>query len=284
LAVKCHFSKIAAHIFLAASAEKSRRALSPQEEIHGTPGAAPDPMNLNLEGKTGVITGASKGIGYAVAESMAAANGNLVLCARHQTEIDEAARRLSEIGSGKKIGVVCDVRHHAEVQKLIATAIEQFDRVDVLINNAGMGRFARMGELTPETWHQIIETNLNGAYYASHEAIPHMVRQGGGWIINIGSLAGKSPFAGGAAYNASKFGLLGFSEAMMLDVRHQGIRVSCIMPGSVETHFNGAAPGASDWKLQPEDIAEMVMDLLGFESRALPSRVEMRPSRPPRKG
>jgi 3-oxoacyl-[acyl-carrier protein] reductase len=139
-------------------------------------------------------------------------------------------------------------------------------------------------EMSPEHWHQVIETNLNGVYYACHEAIPHLRARGGGWIINIGSLAGKNPFAGGAAYNASKFGLLGFSEAMMLDVRNEGIRVCCIMPGSVDTYFNGKEPKPENgWMIQPEDIARLVMELLAFPENALPSRIEIRPSRPPRR-
>lgn len=241
-------------------------------------------MRVDLDGKCAIVTGASKGIGYSIAEGLVHAGVNTVICSRDHEEIEDAARALSQLGSGSAIGVVCDVRRHEDVQNLVNAAIDRFDRVDILINNAGVGGFAPMGELTPETWHRVIETNLNGVFYACHEAIPHMTRQGEGWIINIGSLAGKNPFAGGAVYNASKFGLLGFSEAMMLDLRHRGIRVSCVMPGSVETHFSGAPDGTADWKLQAEDIAEMVMDLLAFHPRALPSRVEMRPSRPPKKG
>jgi 3-oxoacyl-[acyl-carrier protein] reductase len=249
---------------------------------------------VKLEGQTALVTGASKGIGYATAAAIAAAGGNVVVCARNVEELEAAVQRLDELGEGAVLGVPSDVRRYEEVQGLVAATVERFDRIDVLVNNAGVGGYAPMGELHPDTWHRVIETNLNGVFYACHEAIPHMIRQGQGWIINIGSLAGKNPFAGGAAYNASKFGLVGFSEAMMLDVRHQGIRVSCIMPGSVETHFSGPGltergagiqPGSGGgWKLQAEDIAEMVMDLLAFPARALPSRVEMRPSQPPRKG
>jgi 3-oxoacyl-[acyl-carrier protein] reductase len=240
-------------------------------------------MRIDLTGRTAVVTGASKGIGFAVAEALADAGADVVMCARNEAGIVEAAGRISERGKGAAVPVACDIRSHDDVRRLITTAVERFDRLDVLVNNAGVGGFAPMGELSPETWHQVIETNLNGAFYASHEAIPHMARRGDGWIINVGSLAGKHAMPGGAAYNASKFGLLGFSEAMMLDVRHLGIRVSCIMPGSVETHFGGTPDGSGAWKLQPEDIAEAVIDLLAFPSRALPSRVEMRPSRPPRK-
>jgi 3-oxoacyl-[acyl-carrier protein] reductase len=245
-------------------------------------------MGVSLRGKTAVVTGASKGIGYEIAAAMAAAEANLVVCARNAEEIAAAAREISGLGSGEVIGVTCDVRVQDDVRRLIGRAVEEFDRIDILVNNAGVGGFGPVDELSPDTWHQVIETNLNGVYYACHEAIPHMKRQGNGaWIINIGSLAGKNPFAGGAAYNASKFGLLGFSEAMMLDVRQHNIRVTCIMPGSVETHFSGtgshAGGGAGDWKLQSEDIARMVMDLLAFPPRALPSRIEMRPTKPPKR-
>jgi NADP-dependent 3-hydroxy acid dehydrogenase YdfG len=134
-----------------------------------------------------------------------------------------------------------------------------------------------------EQWQRMIETNLNGVFYCCHEAIPHLKRSDGGWIINIASLAGKNVFAGGAAYNASKFGLVGFSEALMLDLREDDVRVNYIMPGTVATHFNDHTPNDQDaWKIQPEDIAELVMDLLAFHPRTLPSRIEVRPSRPPR--
>ncbi len=148
-----------------------------------------------------------------------------------------------------------------------------------------MGRFGAIGDLTEDDWHTVIDTNLTGVFHCTREALPHLRSRGGGWIINIGSLAGKNPFAGGAAYNASKFGLLGFSEAIMLDLRDQDVRVTCIMPGSVETHFNGNDPSEKGaWKIQPEDVAKLVMDLLAMPGRSLPSRIEIRPSRPPKKG
>jgi NAD(P)-dependent dehydrogenase (short-subunit alcohol dehydrogenase family) len=241
-------------------------------------------MKMELGGRTAIVTGGSKGIGYAVARRLAEANSNVVICARGEAEVAAAASELGALGEGAVIGVKADMRSFDDVRRLTTIAVERFGRLDILINNAGVGGFAPVDEISPQMWSQILETNLTGVFYASREAIPHMRERGEGWIINIGSLAGKNPFAGGAAYNASKFGLLGFSEAMMLDVRHHGIRVSCIMPGSVETHFSG--PGShsgADWKLQPDDIAEAVMDLLAFDSRALPSRVEIRPSRPPKK-
>jgi len=239
-------------------------------------------MRIDLAGKAAVVTGASKGIGYAVAADLVRSGAGVVLCARGRAEVEEAAARLSKEGPGVAVAVACDVRDHDDVRRLIATAGERFGRIDVLVNNAGIGGgFAPMGELTPETWRAVIETNLNGVYYTCHEVLPYMMRQGEGWIINIGSLAGRNPFAGGAAYNASKFGLLGFTEALMLDVRDAGIRVSTIMPGSVATHFSGGgARGGDAWKLWPEDVAEAVIDLLAYPGRALPSRIEMRPSRP----
>lgn len=243
-------------------------------------------MRPELSGQAAIVTGGSKGIGHATAVALAEAGADVVICSRNREEVEEVARELEGKGGGSVVGLVCDMRSYDAVRDLVDATVNRFGRVDILINNAGVGGFAPTDEISPDMWRQIIETNLNGAFYAAHEVIPHMRTQGGGWIINIGSLAGKNPFAGGAAYNASKFGLLGFSEAMMLDVRHYGIRVSCIMPGSVATHFGSGAhapDGSSDWKLQGEDIAEMVVDLLAFPTRALPSRVEMRPSQPPRK-
>ncbi len=241
-------------------------------------------MALDLSGRTAVVTGSSKGIGYAIAESLARAGANVTISARSEDEVKGAAERLNAEGAGEVIGVRCDVRSHDDVKAMIEATVGRFGGVDILINNAGVGAFAPMGELTPEQWSRVIETNLNGVYFACHEALPHMKGRGDGWIINIGSLAGKNPFAGGAAYNASKFGLVGFSEALMLDVRHEGIRVNYIMPGSVATYFNEHTPGEEDaWKIQPEDIAGLVMDLLAMNPRTLPSRIEVRPSQPPRK-
>ncbi len=236
-----------------------------------------------LEGTTAIVTGSSKGIGYAIAEAMAREGANVVVSARDEAEVQAAAQQLDQLGSGSVAAVRCDMRKHDDVRQLVAAAMD-LGGVDVLVNNAGVGRFGQVDEMSPEHWHQVIETNLNGVYYACHEAIPHLRARGGGWIINIGSLAGKNPFAGGAAYNASKFGLLGFSEAMMLDVRNEGIRVCCIMPGSVDTYFNGKEPKPENaWMIQPEDIARLVMELLAFPENALPSRIEIRPSRPPRR-
>ena len=240
-------------------------------------------MRADLRGKTAVVTGASKGIGYAIAAALAQAGANVVLCARSAEDVARACRELEGKGQGRVVGVTCDMRVYDEARRLIGRAVEEFDRIDILVNNAGVGVFAPIDELSVDDWHRVIETNLNGVFYACHAAIPHMKRRGGGYIINIASLAGKNPVLGGSAYNASKFGLVGFSEAMMLDVRHQGIKVSYVMPGSVATHFNDHTPSDADaWKIQPEDIGEMVADLLHMHPRTLPSKIEVRPSMPPK--
>ena len=208
----------------------------------------------------------------------------MVLCARSAEDVARACRELEGKGQGRVVGVTCDMRVYDEARRLIGRAVEEFDRIDILVNNAGVGVFAPIDELSVDDWHRVIETNLNGVFYACHAAIPHMKRRGGGYIINIASLAGKNPMLGGSAYNASKFGLVGFSEAMMLDVRHQGIKVSYVMPGSVATHFNDHTPSDADaWKIQPEDVAQIVIDLLAMPERTLPSRVEVRPTKPPKK-
>jgi NAD(P)-dependent dehydrogenase (short-subunit alcohol dehydrogenase family) len=172
------------------------------------------------------------------------------------------------------------VRRCEGCERLIARTIATFGRLDILVNNAGVGVFAPLETMTLEEWHRQIETNLDGVFYCCRAALPHL-KDAGGWVINVGSLAGRNAFAGGTAYNASKFGLLGFSEALMLEVRQHGVRVCCVMPGSVATEFGPGAGEGAEWKLRPEDVAQVVRDLLAFPARALPSRVEIRPSRPP---
>jgi 3-oxoacyl-[acyl-carrier protein] reductase len=239
-----------------------------------------------IRGKTAVVTGGSRGIGLAIAEALAAAGANVALGARTQQDVERAAAGLAERHrESHSIGVVCDVSVQADCETLIERAAGELGGVDILINNAGIGRFAPVAELTPDDWRAVIGTNLDGLFYCTHAALPHL-RKRGGWIINIGSLAGRNAFPGGAAYNASKFGLIGFSEALMQEVRHDGVRVSYIMPGSVATDFShpsGSGRSEDEWKVQPEDIAQIVMDLLRTPDRTLPSRVEVRPSRPPQK-
>jgi 3-oxoacyl-[acyl-carrier protein] reductase len=213
-------------------------------------------MLNTLQDKLCLVTGGNKGIGLAIAQALVNAGSQVAICGRGQSALDAAAKALGP----KSLAVRCDVRNYSEVQAMFARIVERFGGLDILVNNAGLGIFASVSELTAEQWCTVIETNLNGPFYCSREAIPLMRKRGGGYIINISSLAGKNAFAGAAAYNASKFGLNGFSEALMLDVRYDNIRVSYIMPGSVETGF-GHSSGPADWKLQAADIAAMTIDL-----------------------
>jgi 3-oxoacyl-[acyl-carrier protein] reductase len=229
-----------------------------------------------LARKVAVVTGGTRGIGLATARMLVQAGATVVVAARREGDVERVA---GELGP-RALGVACDVRRVDDCERLVARTVAAFDRLDILINNAGLGVFAPVEAMTLEDWHRQIETNLDGVFYCCRAALPH-IKKAQGWIINIGSLAGKNAFAGGAAYNATKFGLLGFSEALMLEVRHDGVRVSCVMPGSVATEFSGDAAGGSEWKLHAEDVAQVVRDLLAFPGRALPSRIEIRPSQPP---
>jgi 3-oxoacyl-[acyl-carrier protein] reductase len=239
----------------------------------------------DLSGRRAVVTGASRGIGRAIAEALADAGAGVVVAARTPADVDEVVRSLNRRhGDGRAVGVPCDVRAQDQCERLIEAAVSGLGGIDILVNNAGVGVFAPVSELRPEDWRTVIGTNLDGMFYCTHAALPHLVASGESWIINIGSLAGRNAFPGGAAYNASKFGLIGFSEALMQEVRHDGVRVSYIMPGSVATDFSHpSGRGDDDWKVRPEDIARIVLDLLAMPGRTLPSRVEVRPSRPPRK-
>jgi NAD(P)-dependent dehydrogenase (short-subunit alcohol dehydrogenase family) len=237
----------------------------------------------DLRGKTAVVTGATRGIGRAIAEALAAAGCNVVVSARHEPDCARVAAEITARQGGTVYGIACDVRSNAECHSLMANAVERFGGIDVLVNNAGIGGFRPVEEMEPEHWDAVIGTNLSGLFYCTHAALPHLKRAGAAWIINIGSLAGKNAFPGAAAYNASKFGLIGFSEALMQEVRHDGVRVSYIMPGSVATDFEGSGTPSGDWMIQPKDIAQIVLDLLAMPGRTLPSRVEVRPLRPPRR-
>jgi len=238
---------------------------------------------MRLEGKVAVVTGGSKGIGRAIAAALAEAGAGVVIAARRGGEVVRTAAELSEGSGSRVVGLAADVRSYDDCRRLVDHTVAELGRLDILVNNAGLGIFKPVAEMSAEEWLQQVETNLNGVFFATRAALPHLKRDGG-WIINIGSLAGKNAFPGGAAYNATKFGLIGFSEALMQEVRHDGVRVSYIMPGSVATHFGGGEPSDADaWKIQPEDVARIVLDLLATPERTLPSRVEVRPSRPPRK-
>ncbi|MDQ3803143.1 MAG: SDR family oxidoreductase [Acidobacteriota bacterium] len=239
---------------------------------------------MNYQGKTAIVTGGTKGIGRAIAEALLGEGMNVCIGARSMEEIGRAVRELDAENEGRVTGAACDVRSYEEVEALVAHAVEEFGGVDVLVNNAGVGLFKTVEETSPEEFRAVLETNLFGVFYCCRAALPEMKRRGGGYIVNISSLAGANPHPRMAAYNASKFGLNGFSEALMQEVRHDGVKVSYVMPGSVNTEFGGDTPSAEkSWQLQPEDVARVVVDLLRHDERSLPSRVEMRPSRPPKK-
>jgi len=238
-------------------------------------------MSENTENKVVVVTGGSRGIGRAISERLLAEGMKVAICGTRKENVESAIQRLSK--QGEVFGKVADVSQPGQVREFIASVMERFSRIDVLVNNAGTGTFRSVAELEPEAWTRMIGLNLSGVYYCCREVLPIFRQQGSGDIINISSLAGKNPFAGGAGYNASKFGLNGFSEAMMLDHRYDGVRVSSIMPGSVATEFGGSPATDADWKIAPEDIADVVVSLLRMPRRTTVSAVEIRPSRPPRK-
>ena len=239
---------------------------------------------MELNGKVAIVTGGTKGIGKAIAELLVTAGVNTSICGRHEDELEQAISDLSGRGEGDVTGTICDVRDYDQVTALFDHTTQVFGGVDILINNAGVGIFTTVENMSPEDFRAVLETNVSGVFYCCHQAIPLMKKRGGGYIINISSLAGANPHAEMAAYNASKFGLNGFSEALMQEVRHDGIKVSYIMPGSVNTEFGGDEPDPSkSWQLQPQDVANVVMDLLRHPDRTLLSRIEMRPSKPPKK-
>ena len=242
-------------------------------------------MTMTLSSKRAVVTGGSRGIGYAVARALVRAGAGVMICARNGKDVEAAVDSLRGSGTGSVLGQTCDVREPEQVRALIRSSVARLGRIDILINNAAALRaFKSVEEMTVEEWRTTIGTNLDGVFYGCHFAVPEMKKAGGGFIINISSLAGKNAFAGGSAYNASKFGLTGLSEALMEEVRHDDIRVAYIMPGSVNTKSRSSQDGSGDsWKLAPEDVAEVVIGILTQHPRCLVSRVEMRPSKPRKK-
>ncbi len=237
-------------------------------------------MNGTVKGKVAIVTGSTKGIGRAIAERLLAEGAQVAVSARNQSEVAAAVKELGR----NAVGHPCDVRRESDVKALFDETERAFGGVDILVNNAGVGFFKNLEEMSLDDWNSVIETNLTGVFLCSRAAIPRMRTRGGGYILNISSLAGRNAFPQATAYNASKFGLNGMSEALMQEVRYDGIKVSYLMPGSVATHFNGHTPGPEDaWKIQPADIAEIVIGLLTQDPRTLPSAVEIRPAKPPKK-
>ena len=238
---------------------------------------------MDLTDKTAIVTGGTKGIGRAIADALLAEGVSVCVSARHVDVIGRTSRPADK-SSGHEIMFPSDVRNYDHVTGLIAYTVKEFGGLDILINNAGIGMFETVEETSPEDFRAVLETNLFGVFYCCHAAIPEMKKRGGGYIINISSLAGANPHPRMAAYNASKFALNGFSEALMQEVRQDNIKVSYIMPGSVNTEFGGDSPSDDQsWQLTPADIARVAIDLLHHDDRALPSRIEIRPSKPPKK-
>jgi NAD(P)-dependent dehydrogenase (short-subunit alcohol dehydrogenase family) len=235
-----------------------------------------------LEGKSALVTGGSRGIGLAITRTLLDRGAQVFICATTQSGVGRAVTALAEKHGGRIGGTVCDVRDYEQVRGMMRQAERRYGGPDILVNNAGIGSFNNVEKMPPEEWRATVETNLSGVFYCCREVIPLMKRREGGYIINIGSLAGKNAFPGGAAYNATKFGLIGFSEALMQEVRYDHIRVSYVMPGSVNTEFGRSSEQepSKTWKLRPEDVATVVVNLLEMDPRALPSRVELRPSEP----
>lgn len=236
-----------------------------------------------LNSKVALITGGSKGIGFGVADALLTVGMNVAITSRSEDSAIEAAKKLSSPGRGKVLGLVADVRDYESMRDAVGVVMEKFGHLDLVVANAGIGHFGSIADLSVEKWKQTIDTNLSGVFYTVKAAV-EALKESQGYIITISSLAGTNFFEGGAAYNASKFGVTGMSQAIMLDLRKYGIKVSTIMPGSVATHFNDHEPSDKDsWKIQKEDIGQLVVDLLKMNPRTLPSKIEVRPTQPPQK-
>lgn len=240
---------------------------------------------MTLTGKVAVVTGGSRGIGLAIARALVSRGAKVAVTATSDATLRAAGDELAGAGGqGAVLAVKADVRQPADMEEAIGRAVSQFGGLDVLVNNAGIGLFRAVADMSIDEWRAIIDTNLSGVFYSCRAAIPHLRARGGGWIVNISSLASRHPFPEAAAYCASKAALNAFSEALMQEVRYDGIRVGYVMPGSIRTEFAARRPGSDEWRLSPDDVAQVVVDLLAHPSRSLPSSVEIRPSQPPRKG
>ena len=231
-----------------------------------------------LAGQLALVTGASRGIGLAVSEALLAEGAHVLLCARSPQGLKSVAAGLSDRFGERVSAHACDVSDPAAVEELFLAARERLGGLDILVNNAGVCHRGPIDELTPAQWRETIDINLNGAFFCSRAAVP-LLEPRRGFIVNVASRAGINAFPGGAAYNASKFGMIGLSEAMILDLRPRGIRVSYVMPGRVNTDFGGEDP--EDWHLTTEDVAAAILHALSYDERALASRIELRPYRPP---
>jgi 3-oxoacyl-[acyl-carrier protein] reductase len=242
-------------------------------------------MSVSLDGKVAIVTGGSRGIGYAIAAALLQQGAHVAISGMNKERLEKAEADLARAATGgaRVLIFAADVRDHLAVQSLVDETARRQGGIDILVNNAGVGWFGSVESQGHDEWRRVMDTNVTGLFNCCKAAVPHLRRRGGGYIVNISSLAGSNPFAGGVSYCASKAAVDAFSEALMQEVRHDGIRVSYIKPGSVNTDFMGAADPGNDWKLRPEDVAQTVVDLVSHDARSLPSRVDMRPSRPPKK-
>ena len=229
--------------------------------------------------KTAFITGGSRGIGLGVAHALVQIGYRVTITGRDQQRLADAERTLNALSPGSALALVCDVRSLDAQVQAVAETLRKFGSIDVLVANAGLGHFAPIDQLTVAQWQETIDTNLSGVFYSVHAALDAL-KASKGYIFTISSLAGTNFFAAGGAYNASKFGLTGFTQAIMMDLRQYGIRVATLMPGSVATDFSGKPAGDEGWKIQPEDIGQLIADLLRINPRTLPSKIEIRPSMP----
>lgn len=240
---------------------------------------------LRLSNKVAVVTGGSRGIGFATASRLLAEGCSVVILGSQPDGLDSARAELEALASAGRVAAIrCDVREHDDVAAALAAAAARFAGVDILVNCAGVGIFGPVAEMSVAQWRQVIDTNLTGVFNTCQAVLPHLRQRGGGWIINISSLSSTGAFANGAAYCASKSGLNAFSDALMQEVRYEGIRVACVLPGSVNTSFGGHGRGKSEGALMPEDVAEVIAGLVAHPSRSLPSRVDIRPAQPQKKG
>ena len=234
----------------------------------------------DLKNKVAYITGGTKGIGFAVAQTLLKQGMRVAISGRSQESVDKA---LKDFDDDAVLGIVSDVAKMADEKNAVSKIMDKWGQLDVVLANAGVGNFVPIDEMTDDEWHEMIDTNLNGAFHTLKASVDGL-KTTEGYYITLASLAGTNFFAKGAGYNASKFGVVGFTQAAMLDLRQYGIKVSTIMPGSVSTHFNNNEPDEKDaWKIQPEDIGELVLDLLQMNERTLPSKIEVRPTRPDKK-
>ena len=245
----------------------------------------------SLHGKLALVTGGTRGIGFSIAEMLAKHGTQVVICGKSEESVKTALSRFDTLAPSKVNGKAADVKHHEEVQALFEFVDRTLGGLDILVNNAGIGRFGAVSQISPQDWADVLGTNLTGTFYCTQEALARFAPRRGGYVVNVSSLAGKNPFAGGAAYNASKFGVNGFSEAVMLDSRYENVRVTTVMPGSVATEFGMTRPkdgkdwpdAGRDWKIWPQDVADVVRAVLEMPARTTVSAIEIRPSQPKRK-